>query len=581
MSFQYLTAAKLVSDAEKGKSLKSICASMPKLGKMEYALAIQTLKFKPVLFEMMTELNISAKTLEVKPGLLLVMLYEMVFGTGKISGGGVVKRKLMEYRDKLLQLRDSRMIGKTNFDELLSDTVQAASQLPLYVRINQAKMEIANGLVYLQEHYDDQAVLDSLIPSLVILPPNCKGIAQDKHIKDGSMIIQDKASCFPAQILYNEYCHSTPSARIGSRCDFIDACAAPGNKTSHLAALLNPNNVGSKDKKRGRDDRDDSPGRSAHSIFAFDKSPQRIKIIEHRMKLLGVDHIIKSNHRDFLSVNIDDPMYGHVEYLLLDPSCSGSGIVRNIERISDVNASEERRMKRKDNTANDLEDEELDGYENEDATDGDKEKKRLLKLQAFQTSVILKAMSFHQAHTISYSTCSIHEEENEQVVANVLNSEMGKNWEVMAPAGFDTWTHRGISTEYLPSQTANKLIRCNVQDGTNGFFVCLFKKRANSTALPNREVSPAVMNTRDLQAPSQKKARVERSMVTGVNHNEEEDNSASQIQVGHPSEIETIQITTKSTKAKKSKKVTPSAPASIFSSRFSVSKSNKRKFGKK
>ena len=45
--------------------------------------------------------------------------------------------------------------------------------------------------------------------------------------KDGSLILQDKASCFPAHVL-----KPTP----GAHC--IDACAAPGNKTSHLAAML-------------------------------------------------------------------------------------------------------------------------------------------------------------------------------------------------------------------------------------------------------------------------------------------------------------------------------------------------------
>jgi 25S rRNA (cytosine2278-C5)-methyltransferase len=46
---------------------------------------------------------------------------------------------------------------------------------------------------------------------------------------DGRLILQDKASCFPAVVL-------APPAHPGSI--IIDATAAPGNKTSHLSALM-------------------------------------------------------------------------------------------------------------------------------------------------------------------------------------------------------------------------------------------------------------------------------------------------------------------------------------------------------
>jgi 16S rRNA C967 or C1407 C5-methylase (RsmB/RsmF family) len=58
---------------------------------------------------------------------------------------------------------------------------------------------------------------------------------------------------------------------------------------------------------------------------------------------------------------------------------------------------------------------------------------RLEKLRAFQIAALKKAMSFPAVRHVVYSTCSIHEEENESVVTevllnnteNILNSEVG------------------------------------------------------------------------------------------------------------------------------------------------------------
>ncbi|KAH3793061.1 hypothetical protein DPMN_146563 [Dreissena polymorpha] len=68
---------------------------------------------------------------------------------------------------------------------------------------------------------------DPHIRNVLMFPPGT-----DLHIQplymSGSIILQDKASCFPAHVL---------SPLPGSM--LIDCCAAPGNKTTHLAAILN------------------------------------------------------------------------------------------------------------------------------------------------------------------------------------------------------------------------------------------------------------------------------------------------------------------------------------------------------
>jgi 25S rRNA (cytosine2278-C5)-methyltransferase len=42
---------------------------------------------------------------------------------------------------------------------------------------------------------------------------------------------------------------------------------------------------------------------------------------------------IKPLHTSFLDINPNDATYKDVEYILLDPSCSGSGIVRRLDHL--------------------------------------------------------------------------------------------------------------------------------------------------------------------------------------------------------------------------------------------------------
>jgi 25S rRNA (cytosine2278-C5)-methyltransferase len=67
---------------------------------------------------------------------------------------------------------------------------------------------------------------DAHIPNLLLMSPKLS-FNDDALYKTGKIILQDKASCFPASVLL-------PSK--GSH--VIDATAAPGNKTSHLSALM-------------------------------------------------------------------------------------------------------------------------------------------------------------------------------------------------------------------------------------------------------------------------------------------------------------------------------------------------------
>ena len=69
---------------------------------------------------------------------------------------------------------------------------------------------------------------DSHIPNLLAFNPTVQ-LNDDPSYLSGKLIFQDKASCFPAFVLDPPH---------GDNAIVIDATAAPGNKTSHLSALM-------------------------------------------------------------------------------------------------------------------------------------------------------------------------------------------------------------------------------------------------------------------------------------------------------------------------------------------------------
>lgn len=71
-------------------------------------------------------------------------------------------------------------------------------------------------------------MVDTHVPGLLAFHPTAP-LQDNAAYMNGSIIFQDKASCFPAIVL-------NPPSLINTA--VIDATAAPGNKTSHLSALM-------------------------------------------------------------------------------------------------------------------------------------------------------------------------------------------------------------------------------------------------------------------------------------------------------------------------------------------------------
>lgn len=322
--------------------------------------------------------------------------------------------------------------------------------------------------------------LDRHIPNLLALPAAVDLSATPAYRK-GEIIFQDKASCFPAYLL-------DPGPQDG---DIIDACAAPGNKTTHIAALLQTSRSKLAEQK----------------IVACEKDKARAVTLQKMVDWAGTQDMVKVKAgQDFLRLDPGESAYQNAGALLLDPSCSGSGIVGRDDMPSVVLPSADagmgvakKKSKRKRSNPNvpsksipDLLEEGIPV----NGSDSEKLQVRLRALSTFQLKLIKHAFLFPSARKITYSTCSIHAEENEHVIIEALRCTEARRrgWRILRRAeqvsGMREWAVRGdrrACERYLEGEMeeidhiAEGCIRCEkgTQEGTMGFFVACFVKDGN------------------------------------------------------------------------------------------------------
>ncbi|CAJ1030078.1 putative 16S rRNA methyltransferase RsmB/F [Leishmania utingensis] len=356
---------------------------------------------------------------------------------------------------------------------------------------------------------------DRIVPDLLVFPPGTD-LHAHPAVRSGQLILQDRASCLPAAVLLDavpveiieDNKASSSSSGGGGKTKrhgkalvkaelednktataarkqleyVVDACAAPGNKTTQLAALGAPH----------------------LKIMATERDERRAELLSKRVTSLGAADYVNVVNMDFFQLSSDDR--AATEGILLDPSCSASGVMTRVDvalQHHHVQQQQQGKGQPADRAVSsrqggrcgghpknaaagegqldgDTEEAITSGAINPDAQGNDfsMKEERVEKLARLQRKLLAHSLlSFDNCRTVVYSTCSVHEEENEEVVRQVLDDERVKarGWRLsnIMP---DTWKTRGVERED-EAHPLHFTIRCDpATDATNGFYVARFDR---------------------------------------------------------------------------------------------------------
>ena len=274
-------------------------------------------------------------------------------------------------------------------------------RLPKTLRVNTLKISPEDFLQRMKLY--KTSVIPAGINNVFRIPGTFKTpFYQMPEHNEGLFYVQDIASMLPPIAL---------DPKAGDM--VLDLCAAPGSKTTQMAQMMN---------NKGK-------------ILANDPSIKRVSVLEKQLRRLGVENTILSNVQ---GEALGDLHEGHFDKVLVDPPCSGEGIIRyKPHKIFDWKES--------------------DVY-------------RLSEIQKGLIDSGFKAL--RAGGTMVYSTCTYSPEENEEAVNHLLKTHSSAEVipvslnGVKTRGGFSAW--RG---KQYASGTGNSVRIYPHDNDTIGFFL--------------------------------------------------------------------------------------------------------------
>ena len=362
-------------------------------------------------------IDIEPEAASENENLLKVLLYELVVQNRKIRIGGRVIRFV---KRNLASLKSNVEIKSKLIKKKISLRVRNVKLIPEELKSASKPIE---G-----------------IPKIFSMDYETYSDFNKQHFplyKHRNFVLQSVSSSIPVFFLWKL------SKSIPRPFSIVEACSAPGNKTLQLSDYFR-----------------------ACDVFSFEKNFKRFGILKERLQFylkskekdsnqLANVKIINSDYFEALKV-LTSEQANSVKVACLDPSCSGSGM---LNRVNDS----------------------LVSFEKEDlekllGTKESEEKERVEKLSEFQFEIVDATMkSFPNLELVSYSTCSLYKEENEDVVKKLLISNPDFDL-VKLPALFGASRAVNFWDENWSKISRGLRFSPNGKE-TDGFFVAIFRKK--------------------------------------------------------------------------------------------------------
>ncbi|WP_179395590.1 16S rRNA (cytosine(967)-C(5))-methyltransferase RsmB [Lacticaseibacillus absianus] len=265
------------------------------------------------------------------------------------------------------------------------------------LRVNTTKGTRAELKAELQSRFPE--LRDSLLSPDGLVAPGGHFAALPEFVV-GAFTLQDESSMLVAPSLALE-----PGDRV------LDACAAPGGKTTHIAQFLDPALGG--------------------HVDALDLHPHKVRLIEQNAARLGLTDRITAQAMDARTVGTAFAP-ASFDRILIDAPCSGLGLIRRKPEI------------RYEKTPQDLE-----------------------NLPKIQRALLDAAAPLLKSQgRLTYSTCTMVEEENQGVVAAFLAAHPEFEQVPVPLAQPLDRAHGGPALQLFPDDY-----------GTDGFFIASLVKR--------------------------------------------------------------------------------------------------------
>ena len=263
----------------------------------------------------------------------------------------------------------------------------------LSIRVNTLKTTKENLIKELKKLQIEvkQGILEDFL-----IVEKVKQIENLEIFKQGWCTIQDESAGLAALVL---------EPREGER--ILDACSAPGGKTSYLAQLM---------KNKGM-------------IEAWDIHPHRTKLVEETAKRLGIQ-IIQTKVKD---ATLKENNIEKFDKILLDVPCLGTGVIRKKPDIKWKH-----------------------------------DKTEIEEITKIQKTILQNCSEYlKEGGELVYSTCSILQEENENIISDFLKKN--KNFKIM-PIPMNE-----KNTFYQYRENAG-YFKVYPNKEIDGFFICKIKK---------------------------------------------------------------------------------------------------------